>query len=88
MQGSTSCQFVYEYANNLIKMQKCYNSTTKVGMLVKFGKKYKQTKNLDQNAIHLWGQRSRKDQPEVNLSGSLGMSYDYQIWSEEPLTRV
>ena len=37
MQGSTSCQFIYEYANSLINMQKCYNSTTKVGMLVKFG---------------------------------------------------
>ena len=52
-------------------MQKCYNSTTKVGMLVKFGKKKKKKKNLDQNAIHLWGQRSRKGQPEVNLSGNV-----------------
>ena len=59
---------------------KCHNSTTKVGMLVKFGQK----NPLPVCNTLLWSQRSRKVQPEVNSR----MSYDYQIWSEEPLTRV
>ena len=79
MQGSTRGHFVWEYVNELINMRKYYNSTTKVGRsnLVK--------RILDQGVIHLWGQRSRKGQQR---SICLGMSYDYQTWSEEPLTRV
>ena len=62
-------------------MQKYYNSTTQAGTcesnLVK--------RTLDQNVIHLWSQsHARVNQRSI----CLGMSYDYQIWSEEPLTRV
>ena len=58
-------------------MQKYYNSTTKVGVLVKNKKqkqnKTKQKKNhLDQSGIHYsWDQGPRKGPPEVNLSRNM-----------------
>ena len=61
------------YANELINMQKCYNSKTVIGMQIKFNKE-----TYDQSAIHLCSQRSCKVQPEIKLP----MCYDYHIWSQ------
>ena len=55
-----------------IDMQKCYNSTTEIGlgMLVKFCQK----NSYDQSAADLWDRRSRKGQTEVNISRIMQMS--------------